>query len=77
MPATHLQADRARIARAVRQARATGDSTPVVDARRDYAAAAIADYVKRRLADAPPLTQAQRDRIAALLHAGEVRDDVA
>ncbi len=40
------------------------------DARRDLAAARIADYIARVTADAPPLTSEQRDRLAALLRPG-------
>lgn len=39
----------------------------LIDARREAAAATLADYVSAIVTDAPPLTDAQRDRIAALL----------
>jgi hypothetical protein len=58
---------RAGIARATRTARLTGDPTPAVAARRDYAAAKIEDYVRKVVDQAPPLTDEQRSRIAALL----------
>jgi hypothetical protein len=68
MPAAHdLQVARVHIARAERRAKQTGDTGPVQEARRDYAAAAIEAYVVERLRSAPPLTQEQRDRIASLL----------
>lgn len=43
------------------------DPHRVAEARRDLAAAKIADYVERVLADAPPLTDEQRTRLAELL----------
>lgn len=38
-----------------------------IEARRDFAAARIADYVTATLKDAPPLTDEQRIRLAELL----------
>jgi hypothetical protein len=46
------------------------DHKQVVDARRDFAAAKIADYIAKVVAEAPPLTDEQRVRICALLRAG-------
>ena len=46
----------------------------LVEARRDAAAATLADYVSAVVAEAPPLTDAQRDRIAALLRPTKARD---
>lgn len=43
------------------------DSTELVDARRDLAAANLASQIERVVAEAPPLTQAQRDQLASLL----------
>ena len=60
---------RSRLATKSRSAvRAT--DTEITEAKRDLAAAKIADYVQRVVATCPPLTDGQRDRIAALLHAG-------
>lgn len=73
MPKTHSEATlpqrRARIASAV----ALGDSEAATEARRDYYAAKLADYVQRTVAAAPPLTDEQLDRIAVLLRGGESR----
>jgi hypothetical protein len=41
----------------------------IASARRDLAAAKIADYVERVVSTAPPLTEDQRARIATLLSA--------
>jgi hypothetical protein len=46
------------------------DPEKIASARRDLAAAKIADYIERTVASAPPLTDDQRNRIAALLNAG-------
>lgn len=46
-------------------------------ARRDLAAAMLAEHVARVVADAPPLTPEQRDRIAAALWAGSASDRTA
>lgn len=43
------------------------DPHKITEARRDLAAAKLADYVAKIVDDAPPLTEAQRDRIASLL----------
>jgi hypothetical protein len=58
---------RAGIARATRKSQLTGDPTPVVEARRDYAAAKLAEHIKKIIDQAPPLTDEQRARLAALL----------
>jgi hypothetical protein len=42
----------------------------VRDARRDYYATALEDYIKKVVDLAPPLTPAQRDRLALLLRPG-------
>lgn len=42
----------------------------VLDARREAAAARLADYVAATLADAPPLTDEQCERISRLLTTG-------
>lgn len=44
-----------------------GTPADVSEARRDLAAAKLADYIKRTVDQAPPLTDEQRERIAALL----------
>jgi hypothetical protein len=40
------------------------------DARRDYYATALEDYIKRTVDQAPTLTAEQRDKLAMLLHGG-------
>ncbi len=67
MPEPSLAQRRVGIARAERIARRTGDSAAIADARRDYAAAKLADYIRQVVEAAPPLTAAQRDRLALLL----------
>lgn len=67
MPGSSLASQRIAIARAERLCRATGDPSPVVDARRDYAAAKIEDYLTRALATAPPLHPEQRAHLASLI----------
>jgi hypothetical protein len=59
---------RAGIARASKRA---ADPISAANARRDYAAAKIEDYVRRVVDSAPPLSEAQQTRIAALLRSGE------
>lgn len=44
-----------------------GTPEDVDEARRDFTAAKLADYIKRTVDQAPPLTDEQRERIAALL----------
>lgn len=56
---------RSRLATTVRLHR--NDTKRVTDARRDLAAAKLAEYVRKTVAEAPPLTDEQRERIAALL----------
>jgi hypothetical protein len=63
---------RAGIARAEHQSKRTGDTSSVVEARREYYAAKIAEYVKKTADSAPPLTDEQRDMITALLRSPEV-----
>lgn len=46
------------------------------DLARDYAAAKLADYIKRTVDAAPPLTPEQRARLALLLRGG-ADDDAA
>lgn len=43
------------------------DPEEIAEARRDLAAAKLAQYVERVVAEAPPLSPEQADRIAALL----------
>lgn len=59
---------RARIAALSRDRAA--DDPEIICARRDLAAARLADHVERVIADAPPLTGEQRAHIAALLSVG-------
>lgn len=47
------------------------DPEKIASARRDLAAAKIADYIERTVASAPPLSDEQRARIAALLRPGD------
>lgn len=56
---------RARLAHRTRQYGV--DSPQAQEARRDFAAARLEDYVRETVASAPPLTQEQRARIASLL----------
>jgi hypothetical protein len=44
-----------------------GDPKRLEDARRELAAAKLADYINRTIRSAPPLTPEQRDRLAVLL----------
>lgn len=46
------------------------DEQAANDARRDLAAAKIAQYVRRVVDEAPPLTSDQLDRLAAILRGG-------
>lgn len=45
------------------------DSIETAEARRDFAAARLDDYIRDTLAKAPPLTEEQRTRLAELLRA--------
>jgi hypothetical protein len=55
------------LARAVRNGERPVDDPELACAKRDYAAARIADYINKTLADAPPLTGEQRTALAELL----------
>lgn len=44
--------------------------TAAQEARRDYYATALQDYIERTVAAAPPLTPEQRDKLALLLTGG-------
>jgi hypothetical protein len=46
------------------------DSPLVLEARRDFRAARLEDYIAKTVAEAPPLTDEQRDRLAVLLRGG-------
>ena len=46
------------------------DTERLADARRDLAAAKLADYIARTVDAAPALTLEQRDRLAMLLRGG-------
>lgn len=61
---------RARVARSTRTHGA--DAPETINARRDFAAAKIADHIAKVVADAPPLTAEQRDRLTAILRGGSV-----
>lgn len=41
-------------------------------ARREHAAAKLADYIKRTVDAAPPLTEEQRSRLASLLRGADI-----
>ncbi len=56
---------RARLAYSTRQHGTTAE--PTTGARRDYAAARLADYIRDTLEKAPPLTDEQRAKLAELL----------
>lgn len=58
---------------AAKASRRPGDLEAVRDAqnaRRDYYATALEDYIRKTVASAPPLTAEQRDRLSLLLQAG-------
>jgi hypothetical protein len=68
LPESHqLKQMRANIARASKR---TGDITAANNARRDYTAAKLEEYVRRTVNAAPPLTPDQQSRISALLRGG-------
>lgn len=77
MPEATLVALRAEYARAKRaEQREPADARRREQAerlRRDYAAAKLAEYIKRVVDAAPPLTDEQRDRLAVLLTVGGAR----
>ena len=55
-------------ARLAQSAHANGrDSIETIDARRDFNAARLDDYIRHTLDQAPPLTDEQRSRLAELL----------
>lgn len=69
MDATRRQA-RSRLANAARAARrddSADAATEVTNARRDYAAAALAEHIRRMVDDWPPLTDDQVDYLRDLL----------
>lgn len=49
------------------------DSADVADARRDFKAARLADWINDALSTAPPLTAEQRHDLANLLRSGAIR----
>jgi len=66
-----LAAQRAEIARAERRRHLHPDEPDqTVALRRQYAAAKLADYIKRTVDAAPPLKPEERDRLALLLRGG-------
>jgi hypothetical protein len=48
----------------------TPDDPDLLTAKRDLAAAKLADYISRTVSAAPPLSPDQRDRLTLLLRAG-------
>lgn len=68
MPVPTSPQSRSARARLAQSAHATGrDSAETTEARRDFAAARLDDYIRDTLAKAPPLTDAQRTKLAQLL----------
>jgi hypothetical protein len=67
-----LAEGRARIARAGRAARRTGDSSALEAARVEYRAMKLEEYIQRVVDEAPPIDAATRDRLAVLLRGGSV-----
>lgn len=63
---TEVARTRARIATATR----LGRTEELEEARRDHAAAKLAEHIRKSLSTAPPLTTEQRERIARLLTGG-------
>lgn len=49
----------------------SGDARGIENARRDFAAAKLEDYIARTVDEAPPLTVEQRARLALLLRGGD------
>lgn len=73
MPEMTLQQRRMELARASRRAsqESTAQSSAEIERiRRDYAAAKLADYIRRTVAAAPPLSPEQQHRLALLLGNG-------
>jgi hypothetical protein len=62
---------RADIARAAKDSKITGDHSKVIEARREYAAAKLEDFVRRTIAGAPPLSPEAAEQLAALLQGGD------
>ena len=58
--------ERARVAALTRSR--TADDPDLLGARRNLAAARLADYIRRTVDAAPPLTQQQRAALTLLLH---------
>jgi hypothetical protein len=68
MPIRTTPQSRTARARLAQSAQANGpDSTETKDARRDFAAARLDDYIRDTLANSPPLSDEQRTRLAELL----------
>lgn len=66
----HARKARSRLANAAKSARrhdSADAAAEVRNAKRDYAAAALAEHIRRLVADAPPLTDQQRDYLRQLL----------
>ena len=61
--------ERARVAALTRSR--TVDDPDLVGARRDLAAARLADYIRKTVDAAPPLTQQQRDELTLLLRGAD------
>lgn len=64
---------RSRIGVAVRR----GSPEDIADARREHAAAVLAEHIQRIVAEAPPLTREQRDQLALMLQNGGGANDAA
>jgi hypothetical protein len=64
---TKARSDVAILSRAVKRGDKPADCPELADARRNFAAIQIANYIEKQLAAAPPLTEEQRCRLAELL----------
>lgn len=68
MPVPTSPQSRSARSRLARSAQSHGpDAAETTDARRDFAAARLDDYIRDTLAKAPPLSDEQRTRLAELL----------
>jgi hypothetical protein len=57
---------------AIARAKKGKDPDAEREARREYAAEKLADFITRTVDSAPPLTSEQRERLATLLRGGQV-----
>ena len=70
---TAARTERARIASlsyAISAGKREPDCPEIIEARRNFHAARLADYIERTMASAPALTAEQTERIVALVRAG-------